>query len=265
MFSAIGNLFSSAESIQNQKQNEYLNNLKERLQADIGKKINPDELIQKLKDTHSCISGSYILQTIHNEKWEESDIDIFTNDINGNGQDMFNFLQNTLGNGKLKKKEYNEISQKNEYNEISQMPVMQGENRKLDLTMKSQEDYNKYDFVICKVYDFFVDQKIIQLIIMESKYYEHMDKVRPFDLDFCKVYFDGEKFTINEAALTKEGAVCAGRVPSIKTYDRIKKYEKRGFKVTNKTHVYEKLLGAYSYCFKKHGRIVNITLKNFKV
>ena len=255
MFSAIGNLFSSAESIENQKQNEYLMKLKKRLQEDIGKKFYPDEFIQKLKDTHSCISGSYILQTIHDEKWEGSDIDIFTNDVKGNGQAMFDFLQNRLGNSKLIKKEYNEISQ---------MPVMQG-NRKLDLTIKSQEGYNKYDFVICKVYDFFVDQQKIQLIIMETKYYEHMDKVSPFDLDFCKVFFDGEKFTINEAALKKEGVVCTGRVPSIKTYDRIMKYEKRGFKTTNKTHVYEKLLGAYSYCFKTHGKIVNITMKNFKI
>jgi hypothetical protein len=34
--------------------------------------------IKMLKDTGSVIAGSYPLQVYHNEKWEGSDIDIFT-------------------------------------------------------------------------------------------------------------------------------------------------------------------------------------------
>jgi hypothetical protein len=232
MLSALSGLFYGSE------QSKYQENIKKRLEKDLDKKINVDHFINKMKETHSCISGSYILQIIHDLEWEGSDIDIFTTEKYG--MDMYRFLQSHLNNGTVMEKNYIDTQ------------TMEN-NRKHNITMHT----GTYDYVICKVYEFMVNSIKIQLIIMDDDYEDHETKMSHFDLDFCKVSFDGDKFIINESALKKEGIVSKMRLPSMKTFDRIMKYEKRGFVVKNKVDVYEQLLGLYSSMFKSNGYIGN--------
>jgi len=181
--------------------------MNKRLAQDLGDKINVDEFNTQLKKTGSIIAGSYPLQVFHNLTWMWSDIDIFTNNLA-----MLYYLEQHLGRSTILKRGHY-----NHYN---------------------HHDGN-YTFLRCRVYEFHSGPKPIQLIYMFNKA-TNEEVVQKFDFEFCRAAYDGEKLELSEAAKNKEGAFdCSKRQATKKTLSRLSKYEKRGFKVTNRAQLVE--------------------------
>ena len=160
--------------------------------------IDCEWLFQKLQDTGSVIAGSYPLQVLLKEKWEDSDLDIFCN----NQEMMIGF---------------------NEFYKA------------YPLTPVKKTGY-------CLLFDQVVEYKTptgfrIQVIYSKSLKSVTRDVFKRFDLDFCKVGFDGRQLLV-DVPESIESRSCVYNynkyAADLKNYERMLKYEKRGFGVNNR-------------------------------
>ena len=164
--------------------------------------VDIEEFIKMLKETNSIIAGSYPMAVCVGRTFNPSDIDIFTK-----GDKMREYLD-----------------------EIFE-----------EKSSKEHETYYKCsDFIKTKVYEYQAKNIKIQLIDVFDKL-PLEGVVDKFDLDFCKVFFDGDNTYVNEAFLNRTCEYDLTKTPSQKTHERIIKYAARGFVVTNEDAVIDKL------------------------
>jgi hypothetical protein len=194
--------------------------LKQRLtKLDIG--IDPDTFCNILLKHDAVIAGSFPLQIITGHEWI-SDIDIFvyTTEIAKDIVDQFGYTS----------KEQNKV------------------NRSLDITVYGDHNHIIREIHNCVKVDATEDYKPIQVIVLDSKkknsptVSEYVNK--SFDLDCCKIMFNGSKFKIFEIKNLLKGITSCNVInypikgkltPYLRAnnIERISKYYKRGFTVEN--------------------------------
>lgn len=158
------------------------------------------EEIKRINEIPGCkaiITGSTILQILLNEKWD-SDIDIFTNK---NTEINFNFanLRKVVSSDK-KYKKYNNI-----------------------LTIVNLTQY------------FATDDKVFEIVKMDTESYNPNDIVHDFDLSGIKCWFDGTTLFINRPDYTFNKTMFIDTTINKDNVNkkRIEKYTNRGFEIHN--------------------------------
>ena len=193
--------------------------------------IDPITFSQKLKVCGAVLTGSFPLQVILGETWSESDIDIFIQDTdkkNGNKTTFLSYLKSHFNpvDDQSKSK-----SKSGYINAPSKDPITEEK-------VKGKKSY-QFDKKILDVIDFKTEKSVkIQLIITDKPVNKVIDF---FDLDFCKIMYDGEKFSYDNWAdiIEKTGKMELRndlRQNDFfffkKIFDRYEKYHNRGFKIT---------------------------------
>lgn len=161
------------------------------------------EFKQKLQKFNACVSGSFILSTLLDKEWSDSDLDIFVPNLDMKidyTDNFFDFNQNILRKNTVNKNHY----------------------LKSDLNIFSIKDFT------------LTNNKVSKLQIIEVEHtniYEYICEM--FDLDFCKsVYGIDENnkeylkfFNINSILKMKT------TVNKWISEDRYQKYTERGFTI----------------------------------
>ena len=172
--------------------------------------INTADLLTKLEETNSIIAGSYPLQTILNEEWESSDLDIFT----GNKSMLKYFDQFYTP--------YLLTDEKDKYKYTYESKVVE---YKTPTNFKIQVIYSD-KFALTS-----------DNIAVKDKVFKH------FDFDFCKVGFDGKTLYVANPKAVKDRKITYDFSKlTMKTYERLLKYEKRGFTLTNRDEFVDKMI-----------------------
>jgi hypothetical protein len=205
-----------------------------------GKKIS-----KLLYGVDNCVmAGSFPLQVLLGEKYENSDIDIFIS--NSDNKYNFDFY-------------YDKISSDLEMYCLlnsSKKTFMSSYTTCCRTNYGFTKNYTKIDPRISSVMTYSVKKIDIQFVRINFDGSEHVKNNmevyinKSFDLSFCKVMFDGNDFIIHKDILVdvmnKRGKWAGIGKPSIENEAiRIEKYESRGFTITNKkdlTHKITKLL-----------------------
>lgn len=191
---------------------EYKQKLSKRLKSE---GIDDVELFEKLKETRSFISGGFALQVYLGEKWQDSDLDIFTDNNNIN-----HYLRK-------KYKSYNLPERDFDYYDL--------------FTIDYREYQEKYKLYISNYKS--PSNLNIQVIrkggesLLPTPTKELIETIHSeFDFDFCKVAFDGENLYIDKpkSLINRIGYVNSKYLhkPITPTLlSRIQKYSKRGFTI----------------------------------
>ena len=169
-------------------------NLRYRLKED---GIDAKSLINWLKYNKGIIAGSYILQIILGERWEGSDIDVYITHYNNTKPPNAEQLSNIV----YKRKFY-----------------------------KNKDILGVTEWSIGKK----SDPIILQIMHINSLIHHNLTNfIDQYDLDFCKVIFDGFKLNVMYPDSVKTRTSVYNRITDWngrKEY-RTQKYIKRGFKV----------------------------------
>jgi hypothetical protein len=187
----------------------FKNRLEKRLH-DTG--INTDSFFKELEDSNSIIAGSFPLQVYLQENWDGSDVDIFTTNDNMQKYLSKHFAEKVIH-------ENDTCSYRGYVTDRARVTeYITHRNLKLQVIKFmdpiESDDLTKYTF---------------------SK----------FDIDICKVSFDGKEYHIGDRNAVKTRNATVGttwRCLSFKTYERIKKYEQRGFTFVNKSTFVDKYI-----------------------
>jgi hypothetical protein len=168
---------------------ETLNMAVDTIRKDFGDVF--DELNKKLIECEARIAGSYVLQVLNQEKYEDSDIDIFCPDSNFNVLSVF---LNSIG-----------ATMYHKYGEYA----------------------FHHDNPIISVYDFRYMDKKIQVITVSCPVEKFLET---FDISFCKASWDGKSLYPTEPSemediLNHKGVYCGDGIH----YTRIRKYVERGY------------------------------------
>lgn len=195
--------------------------LKNRLKNDRVKDV--DELFEMLLKTNSVIAGSYPLQVYLGEKWNKSDLDIFTF-----SEEMIKYLEEKYGNGVNITIKYLSKKHKNsKYKYFS-------EQGKLDkvIEFKTETDFKVQ---VIRYMDLIEDVNVVDYTF---------DR---FDFNFCKVGFDGKELHIfdKNSVINKMTNYDLNHKLTPKTLERLLKYEKRGFVLINKQDFIKKFNRKY--------------------
>lgn len=119
----------------------------------------------------ASITGSFILQIISGNFYEDSDIDIYVKNITQEVMNDFRLVTNDEG---------------------------------YLLTQKYVHENNVYNKIVSKLAEFRCKGKKFQLIEPSTEYNTISDYVNTFDLDICQNYFDGSKFYIKNLSNIKQ-------------------------------------------------------------
>lgn len=161
------------------------------------KGINFEQFIEWLKTNKAIIAGSYILQVLIGEKWKGSDIDVY----------IMGYDYTPLPNAKLA---YSEIYKPKNY-------------KNNDILRVTEWSIGDKD-----------DPTTVQIMNISPVVHSNLTKfIDLYDLDFCKVIFDGSKLNIMypESIKTRTSVYnCITDWNGRKDY-RTQKYIKRGFKI----------------------------------
>lgn len=169
--------------------------------------INGREFCQKLYDTETVMSGSFILQCIHDEIYYQSDIDLFCKmPLYDKHPPFGNYICNNL---KLK----------------------------LNPFIEKDPMYNNIQHVI-NTFVYFHENIIIQIMIVSDDIDVKKLIVDYFDLSFCKIIYDGNKLTYDQSSIDKIGyinPIYLNYSYKINCYkERVEKYENRGYIIKNR-------------------------------
>ena len=203
--------------------------------------LNGMTIIRLLKRSNNCImSGSFPLQVLLNEKYEGSDIDFFV-DYEEPKYD-FDFTTSTISN------------------DLEMFCALDAQNKSLTF---GYDDYMGGYELVCKPHYHKIDPRIHSTVTYEMNKNklqfvkidagkgkkEMIDYInRAFDFSFCKVAFDGEYFLIHRDifndTMNKKGQWFTREFESIENeINRINKYKKRGFTITNEDKIKQYLDG----------------------
>ena len=216
-------------------QNNFKKNFSKRLKE---LNINEEEFIATLKSFNGTISGSFVLQCLLDEYWS-SDIDMYI----------------SYANAMLFKDPTNIYK------------TFDTENNKVTLIKSQEKDFKKYEDIL-GLDKFKINKLEIDLVWIKGDYEPYI--YEKYDFDFCKNYYDGDnvyvhdwnavidkksfskKYTKNNKIFTiiknnqYDQNECMFNDTNIKDIEmqinykyieRIKKYQKRGFKIyTSITH-----------------------------
>lgn len=168
--------------------------------------FDPALLCEKINAYHAFITGSFALQVVLSERYDDSDLDIFCSE-----HAATEIIRACLPKGytKIKNKETSEKYPlvKNNYGDI-----------------RGIQEVKTYQKGTCKV----------QFVVVKGDVEEN---IKGFDLSFCQTRFDGEKFIVPQLGntLNKIGYLKTGVDPKDpRQSDRIAKYKKRGFTIYQK-------------------------------
>lgn len=190
-------------------------------------------IVETLKKTGAVISGSSVLKFMLGEKYKISDLDIYCNEI-----DYIKIYDSIYTHANTNKKY---ATFKRPYNK----------NKKL-----LANSYNMENIVDVIDIKFFVGLKI-QIIVVKNNISPENFIKKNFDFDFCKCTYDGMKFNVleNPNIIGKSGKICdeymikcfkEKDIYSIyrisKTAERIIKYIKRGYDITNYDVFFENII-----------------------
>lgn len=222
----------------------------------LSKNIN-DKIMEKLKDTGSFISGSSVLKFMLNENFVFDDIDIYCNVSNVDTilscfvNEKYNFFVSCSTCKFRENKKTIKCETCNNYSLISRTY------KENNLTINNADisDYNMTGILgILTIRKNSIKSQIIVL----------KDEIKPenfirnnFDFDFCKCVYDGIKFRVLECeninqkvgkisdeymtkCFTDKDSYSTYRIS--KTAERIVKYIKRGFDITNVDTFFDNIL-----------------------
>lgn len=193
--------------------------------------IEPNKFCDQLYQNQCILSGSFPLQCILGEEWEKYDIDIFTSNINTKPYRYY-----------FRSKEYTYDLEAIEYYLYKDLwEPMKNTNEEPPMHLRAHNFFPNYTNVFY-VNTYHLVKIDIQLIVVDkNKYKDIKDYINQFDIDVCKMMFDGKKFYYknwNDIIRKKSNYVMYidlqnhdneyGRY--LRTIDRIKKYKTRGFK-----------------------------------
>lgn len=184
----------------------FKKSLKERLR---NTGLNIDEFLEVVKESNCIIAGGLILQVYSRQNWEESDMDIFA-------------FGDCLVETYLTK-------------------------QKFDKTVHVSNLKNNYEGYTAERICEYITPTGFKIQVMWSTGYEKkaVDYLDKFDFEFCKIGYDGKDLSIvgYDAIQNKYSNFdFEKRTPTGTTYKRLIKYEKRGFHITNKNELIEKIL-----------------------
>jgi len=189
--------------------------------------IDAPNLFNKLVETKSVIAGSYPLQVYLGEYWEDSDLDIFTENI----------FQLCLYFNRLCGQRNMFVYQRSILDEVS--IFIFGDNT--GSCYIHTGDFQLFEFET---------KKHLRIQLISSVQYRNTDTISAFDLGFCKVAFDGQQLLMSDkrSVLTRRYSFdlekefsqpldfeekCRKVQHMLKTAKRIVKYQKRGFEIPN--------------------------------
>lgn len=215
-----------------------------------------DEFVLYLEKSECFISGSFVLQNILDEKWNDSDIDIFTHSkldtlLNWGNFDVSSDDEPIASKSPKKKQENIKKNTKKNYDNI--LIFLRDE---VKCNMKTHNG-NGYDNIaiqkkgdchtdaIIDVIDVTINQTILQFISIK-KDVDIKKSIHDFDFDICKNIcgvkdweFFVNIYNMQEIFEKKFNLKYNGH---LKTIQRINKYIERGFKIFfDKEQVYKKL------------------------
>jgi hypothetical protein len=172
--------------------------------------IDADDFCQKLWDTKCVMAGSFPLQCVLGEKWEKSDIDIFGINENSNREDT-NRLCDYVNYKHFKNDEMNNYGfhsptyEPHDFEKYLWLKYVT--DYKIDKRNRNRKGYyvetpnaNNYTYLGIKYIRNYKFKNIdIQFIECDPEVYTKSDQVLDtFDLDFCKISFDGKYITSNQ-------------------------------------------------------------------
>lgn len=184
-------------------------------------------LISKLKSVGGYFSGSFLLKTILNEKWENSDIDLFVNKhmLFGVFEKELQFIDKNL----IKYPCKTDIGISDELKYFGQILADYFEADTDSLKIINKNDPTNY-YGKCEklsfVIKFTINKVNFDLIVVENSVPVFISN---FDFSFNKIYYDGYSLHIfNENSLLKRKTLY-NIYDYSKNIERIKKYFQRGF------------------------------------
>lgn len=200
------------------------------------------KIIRLLKRSSNCImSGSFPLQVLLNEKYEDSDIDFFVD--HKEPKYDFDFTTCTISN------------------DLEMFCALNAQNKTLtygyvgdyvgDYESVCKPHYHKIDPRIDSTVTYELNKNKLQFVKVDAGEgkLEMIDYInRAFDFSFCKVAFDGEYFLIHRDifndVMNKKGEWFTRNFESIENeVIRMNKYKKRGFTITNEDKLQKYLDG----------------------
>ena len=197
--------------------------------------LNADTIIKLLKRSNNCVmSGSFPLQVLLNETYENSDIDFFVD--HEDPKYDFDFTGSTISS------------------DLEMFCALDAQNKSLtygydeyvsDYKMVCKPHYHKIDPRIHSTVTYEMNKNNLQFVKIDAgKGKKDMTDYinRAFDFSFCKVVFDGEYFLIHKDifndVMKKKGEWFTRDFESIENeLIRIVKYKKRGFTITNEDKI----------------------------
>lgn len=220
--------------------------------------LDGNDFIDKMKECNGLIAGSFALQCLLNEEYPNSDIDVF---IKGNDPHAFYNINNITGEEVISKK----FTKFDTY-----LYEKYAINSDSDNTSKAAPPSEYLVNGIFKSQKYNIKNTTctmgseINIIQVNSNPKDFI--MNAFDLSFCQSYFDGEFIYYHKDTLSKKGHIC--QIPECKdltnyfrhkpmlspyksrmgfkndlitrnVIERVKKYQKRGFDITNLEILYD--------------------------
>ena len=175
-----------------------------------GRVKDPERFCKLMKKYNIVMAGSFPLQVLLEEDWKDSDIDLYLISKDVKEEMISNFkIASILSNNNLEiildnkiiKKLFVKIEGKRftKHGVIHASEFIYALGNDLHGFTSETKHYTAGDILrVGNYYDSSVDKKMnIQIIHLDPKKCSSVKSfVEKFDLDFCKVMFDGEKFTI---------------------------------------------------------------------
>jgi hypothetical protein len=235
------------QEIKNNSQNYIENYLKNLM------KNNYDEFIDIFEKTNCVISGSFVLQAILGEQWEDSDIDMYSKNFDGKfGDNLISFFELRLNCNLKLHGGYLDLSY---YKQDKIQIFRNGEDNGIEKVFETIFNEKKMQFVnLKKLKDKDKDKDKDNM----NDIREIEEQIKLFDFDICKntCYIKNKAFIVNFTNLKeifekKFKYIFNG---NLKTLQRVGKYENRGFNIVyNKEKLFSQIKNDLEEEHKKCG------------
>lgn len=200
------------------------NNIKQKIHNHLYTILKEDlGLLELLKKVNAFISGSFIIQSILNEHYDYSDIDIYIPYTQESAKLLDDYIK------------YESLSDTFSYGTLlteSDTKILRVVDYRLNPQVNDgySEEFKEEKYVTLSN----CPHDRLQLIYVDIKPGEEQEYVNNFDFDVCKNYFNFKNVYVKNVnqLLSKHLIYKHGDWDYEKTIDRAKKYKERGFKVT---------------------------------